>query len=241
MQLTTLLNMEVPDYRELEQNIRYTFINRAYLAESLRHRSFVNEQNINKPADNERLEFLGDAVLNLIVGHSLMEHFPKLKEGELSRIRASLVNETQLAEIARTLSLGIYICLGKGELLTQGREKNSILADTFEAVVAAVFLDGGYHSADVMVRRLFEPIFSEVVPPEADQDYKSRLQEAVQTSSRLTPTYSLINESGPDHDKTFEVKLEICDIEAIGYGKTKKTAEQDAARKVLETLKRQQK
>ncbi len=232
--------MEDSNYRQLENKIHYTFINREYLSESLRHRSFVNEQNDDNLADNERLEFLGDAVVNLIVGHSLMERFPKLKEGELSRIRASLVNESQLAEIARNMELGSYIRLGKGELLTQGREKNSILADTFEAVVAAVFLDGGYQSADRTVRRLFEPLFSEVLLPEADQDYKSRLQEVVQISSKLIPTYSLMSESGPDHNKTFEVKVEIFDFDAVGYGKSKKAAEQEAARRALKKLKKRQ-
>jgi ribonuclease III len=129
---------------ELEQKIQYFFKNKDFLEESLQHSSWVNENPEKNLRDNERLEFLGDAVVNLVVATCLMEKFPELNEGDLSRIRANLVNETQLADLARSLELGPYLLLGKGELLTNGREKNSILADAFEAVVAAVYLDGGF-------------------------------------------------------------------------------------------------
>ena len=139
--------MTATDLSELQQKLCYEFKNIDFLVESLRHSSFVNENLELDIQDNERFEFLGDAVINLIVGHILMERFPDIKEGELSRMRANLVNETQLAGIARMIDVGPYIKLGKGELQTNGREKNSILADTFEAVIAAVYLDGGFDAA----------------------------------------------------------------------------------------------
>ena len=136
--------MEPSDHTELEETIQYRFKDIELLDESLRHSSYVNEQDRSGMKDNERLEFLGDAVLNLIVGHMLMQSFPELQEGELSRIRAQLVNEKRLAAMARDIKLGHHLRLGKGELQTDGRGKPSILADAFEAVLAAVYLDGGF-------------------------------------------------------------------------------------------------
>jgi ribonuclease III len=222
---------------ELEQKIQYFFKNQAFLEESLQHSSWVNENPEKNLRDNERLEFLGDAVVNLVVATCLMDKFPELNEGDLSRIRANLVNESQLADLARNLELGPYLLLGKGELLTNGREKNSILADAFEAVVAAVYLDGGFNDAFSFVQKCFDPLLTDAVSPESNLDFKSRLQEIVQTRQIEMPEYKIIKEIGPDHDKTFHVKIEVFDIVAIGVGKSKKMAEQDAARTALELLK----
>lgn len=211
----------------------YRFSESSLIEEALRHSSYVNEQGDGKMRDNERLEFLGDAVLNLVVGHLLMERFPELNEGDLSRVRASLVNESHLADIARSIDLGDNIHLGKGEILSNGREKTSILANAFEAVLAAVYLDGGFQSAFSVVETHLAPILDEFNSLDMNQDFKSQLQELVQGSQQKVPVYSVIDESGPDHDKTFCVQLEVFDVKTEGRGKSKKLAEQDAARQAL--------
>ena len=229
--------MAQTDISELEHNLCYRFKNTDLFHESLRHSSFVNEQSDPGLVDNERLEFLGDAVLNLVVGHILMQHFPELKEGDLSRMRANLVNETQLASIARKIDISPHIQLGKGEIQTNGREKNSILANTFEAIIAAVYLDGGFEAAFNIVLEHFSVLLDAITMPNADHDYKSRLQEFVQTTQKIMPLYTIVHENGPDHDKTFWVQLKVGKLQTEGVGKSKKMAEQDAARKGLKVLK----
>jgi ribonuclease-3 len=219
------------------QKLRYNFTDTSLIEEAFRHSSFVNEQVGMAINNNERLEFLGDAVLNLVVGHILMKRFPDLKEGDLSRMRASLVNESQLALIARMMDLGSYIQLGKGEEQSDGREKNSILADAFEAVIAAVYLDGGFDSAYQIIEAHFSPLLISIHSPAVNYDYKSQLQELVQLSRQVMPQYNIISESGPDHDKTFLVQVKVQEIKTEGIGKSKKLAEQDAARKAFEILK----
>ncbi len=218
---------------ELEKTLGYEFKDKPLLEKALRHSSFVNEQGDKAMEDNERLEFLGDAVLSLVVGDILMDFFPKMKEGDLSRIRANLVNETQLAALARDVDLGRFIQLGRGEIQTNGRKKNSILSDAYEAVVAAIYLDAGFDRTF----SLFEPHFSRLLKseegPSSLHDPKSQLQELAQLSHKEIPAYSVIHESGPDHDKTFRVRLTVCGIAAEGTGKSKKSAEQDAARKAI--------
>ena len=231
--------MEAKDPSEIEHQLQYKFKDRKLLEEALRHSSYVNELTDLKLRDNERLEFLGDAVLNLIVGHILMQHYPELKEGELSRSRANLVNETQLAEMARAFDLGSFIHLGKGEVQTQGREKNSILADAFEALVAAVYLDGGFNAAFNILEKNFLPLINHLYLAANNLDYKSELQELIQIGNSAMPNYSIIREEGPDHDKTFWIALKVNNIETRGTGKSKKAAEQDAARKALEILKKE--
>ena len=226
--------METKDSSGIEQQIQYEFKDKNLLQEALRHSSFVNELANSDLCDNERLEFLGDAVLNLIVGHMLMRSYPDLREGDLSRNRANLVNETQLAKTARSVNLGAYIMLGKGEAQTQGREKNSILADTFEALTAAIYLDGGFETAYKIIENKLEPLVERLDTADSNCDYKSRLQERVQIDNGVIPNYSIIREDGPDHDKTFWVALKVVDIETEGSGKSKKAAEQDAARKALD-------
>lgn len=228
--------MNTNDHHEIERKLGYRFHSTDLLEEALRHSSFVNEQPDLDLRDNERFEFLGDAVLNLIVGHILMRRYPDLKEGDLSRMRANLVNESQLARIARSINLGAFIQLGKGEIQTRGREKNSILADTFEALLAAVYLDGGFKAAFNLIDTNFSPLLEGTSPTADHHDYKSKLQEIVQEKQGAMPKYSVIREEGPDHEKTFWIELTVFDIETQGSGKSKKMAEQDAARKALERL-----
>ncbi len=229
--------MTSTDLSELQQKLCYEFKNIDLLVESLRHSSFVNENLELDIQDNERLEFLGDAVLNLVVGHILMQRYPELNEGDLSKMRANLVNESQLASIAQEMNLGSYLQLGKGEIQTKGWEKQSILADTFEAVIAAVYLDGGFDAVFRIIDSHFSLVLDSVVMSTANHDYKSQLQELVQMKHQEMPVYTVIHESGPDHDKTFRVRLTVGEIQAEGEGKSKKAAEQDAARKGLELLK----
>jgi ribonuclease III len=224
----------------VENLLQYTFADPQRIEEALRHSSFVNEATPEaRLRDNERLEFLGDAVLNLVVGHILLERYSFLKEGDLSRMRAGLVNEQQLAKLARSLDLGAHIQLGKGEAQTGGQEKSSILAGTLEALMAAVYVDGGFEKAFAIIQRMFLPLISQMECAAQHTDFKSQLQELVQARSGSMPSYTVVREQGPDHDKTFWVQLSVMEVETEGLGKSKKTAEQDAARKALALLKPQ--
>ncbi|MFW5635384.1 MAG: ribonuclease III [Thermodesulfobacteriota bacterium] len=226
------------EFSELQRKLSYDFSDESLLAEACRHSSYVNEHPESGVNSNERLEFLGDAVLNLVVSHLLMMHHTHVPEGDLSRMRATLVNEIQLSEIARNLDLGRYLRMGKGEILSGGREKQSILANALEAVIAAVYLDGGFQAAFEFVQKRFSTLVSSFPSTASAFDYKSKLQELVQVGRHAVPTYEVIEESGPDHDKTFTVRIQVRGIEAKGIGKSKKTAEQDAARNALERLER---
>jgi ribonuclease III len=224
------------DFSECEKKLAYTFKNKQLLYEALCHSSYVNELLEQQLKDNERLEFLGDAVLNLVVGHLLMEQHPQMKEGDLSRFRAMLVNESQLAAFARSMNLGWFLQLGKGETQSDGQNKQSILADTFEAVIAAVYLDGGFISAFELIQNHFRMLIENIDAQTTYSDCKSQLQELVQGSLKVVPQYSVIRESGPDHDKTFWVEVRVQDLRAEGTGKSKKAAEQEAAKNVLFVL-----
>jgi len=222
----------------LEGSLGYRFNRPEQLTAALRHSSFVNEQPQTDIASNERLEFLGDAVLNLAISHLLMNRYPDLAEGELSRNRAQLVNETELAAIAREIGLGPHLLLGKGEALTDGREKNSILADATEAVIAAIYIDGGFDAAFRFVENQFHERLRKVNRTRYETDYKSMLQERVQSTYHEVPKYQVVDEIGPDHDKTFRVRMTVAGITAEGDGKSKKMAEQEAARAGLDRLDR---
>jgi ribonuclease III len=224
------------DLSVLQQTLGYRFRDANLLGEALRHSSYVNEQLDPDLRDNERMEFLGDAVLNLAVGHLLMKAFPDLHEGELSRTRANLVNETQLAQIARSLDLGNYLLLGKGEIQSNGWDKNSLLANALEALIAAVYLDGGFASAAGLIEQHFKELIRRAPQITTGQDYKSRLQEAVQSAIREVPQYTVVAENGPDHDKTFTIEMSVGTLRTEGSGKSKKTAEQEAARKAIALL-----
>ncbi len=224
------------DTSDLQQTLGYRFKDVELLDEALRHSSYVNEQLDAAMRDNERMEFLGDAVLNLVVGHLLMKAFPDLHEGELSRTRANLVNETQLAHIARTLDLGKFLLLGKGEVQSNGWDKNSLLANALEALIAAVYLDGGFASAAGLIEHHFKELIQSAPKLTTGQDHKSRLQEAVQSAIKEIPQYVVVGESGPDHDKTFTIEMTVGSLRTEGTGKSKKAAEQEAARKAIELL-----
>ena len=226
------------DESRLEAALGYHFRNPHQLTAALCHSSFVNEQPDEGLASNERLEFLGDAVLNLAISHLLMQRFPELTEGELSRTRAHLVNEMRLAAIARQITLGPHLLLGKGEEMTDGREKNSILADAVEAVIAAIYLDGGFDAAFAFIENQISERLRATNRRRCEFDYKSRLQERVQSMYHDVPSYQVIGSSGPDHDKTFRVKMSAAGITAEGDGKSKKSAEQEAARAGLDLLDR---
>lgn len=222
----------------LERALGYRFKLPHRLIQALRHSSYTNEHVDVDLASNERLEFLGDAVLSLVISHMLMKHRPNLSEGELSRNRAQLVNEAQLADIARQIGIGPHLLLGKGEALTQGREKNSILADAMEAIIAAIYLDGGFDAAFGFVANQFAEQLHSLDRAGDAIDYKSKLQEKVQITHHQVPRYQVIDTSGPDHDKTFRVRMSVAGIVSEGDGKSKKMAEQEAARAGLERLSR---
>lgn len=213
----------------LEEVLGYRFNDRSKLETALTHRSFANENKKLDRIDNEKLEFLGDAVLDLVVGHAIMDAFPELKEGELSVTRAQVVSEAGLSELARELKLGDFLFLGKGEQRSGGRNKSSLLADAFEAVIAAVYLDGGFDVAKELVTRLLGARLANVETT-GFYDFKTRLQEAAQARLKATPIYQVIGEQGPDHDKTFVVSVLIGAREwGRAAGKSKKAAEQKAA------------
>lgn len=217
------------DLGALEQVLGYAFRDRATLEVALRHTSWLNEHPGAVGGDNERLEFLGDAVLDLVVGHRLMNRFPELREGELSVTRAQVVSEAGLAEVASALGLGQWLRLGKGEDKSGGRTKRSILADAFEAVVAAVYLDGGYPAAAAMVERLLASRI-ETVEHTGFYDFKTRLQEMALARLKLAPVYKVVAELGPDHAKRFVVEVWIGDeLYARADGTSKKAADQQAA------------
>ena len=217
------------DYSELESVLGYRFKDRALLEQALRHASWCNEQTGARLEDNERFEFLGDAVLDLVVGHRLMSRYPQLREGELSVTRAQVVSETGLSEVAAQLGIGQWIMLGKGEERSGGRAKPSILADAFEALLAAVYLDGGFEAVQGMVIRLLAHRI-ETVEFKGFYDFKTRLQELAQARLKATPTYHVVQELGPDHDKRFVVAVSFgTDEWARAVGKSKKEAEQMAA------------
>ena len=229
--------MNGQELSSLKNELGYEFKDIGLLREALQHSSYVNEQSDPALQDNERLEFLGDAVLDLVITHILMNHFPQTREGELSRMRAAIVNESQLAVVAQKLNLGQYLLLGKGEALSHGEEKSSILADALEAVIAAVYMDGGLKNAFDVIERQFSRVISQVGERLAAEDFKSRLQELVQVRFKTIPHYTVIAESGPDHDKTFEIRLSIGTfLTTHGTGKSKKAAEQVAAQVAFEEL-----
>ena len=227
-------------WQALETRIGYRFTDRALLAEALTHRSYANESREQGMPDNERLEFLGDAVLDLVVGHSLFVAHGHADEGELSRLRAELVSAPALARLAHDLALGECLRLGRGEARSGGRHKESLLADSLEAVVGAVFVDAGYPVAATVAGRLFAPYLQADAAP-AGHDFKTRLQELLQSRQQALPEYVLAAAHGPDHQRRYEVEVLIAgNCAGRGAGPTKKRAEQAAARHALEQLAEQE-
>jgi ribonuclease-3 len=224
----------LPDLNTLQQALGISFNDRSLLEQTLVHSSYCNEKPAFTGHSNERLEFLGDAVLGLIIAERLHHGLPRLSEGEMTRLRSALVRQSCLARIAATISLGNYLYLGKGEEASGGRNKPKNLAAALEAVIAAVYLDQEPASTREFVLRLFDAELDRVLTQGSGGDYKSRLQEFTQAKWQLTPTYHLVEAVGPDHDKTFTVEVRIDNtVLAKGSGKSKKAAETEAARAAL--------
>ena len=222
--------------KELEQRIGYKFNQKQLLVRALTHSSYINEKKLKKTDCNERLEFLGDAVLELISSEYLFFTHKELPEGELTKLRASLVCEKSLCGFANELELGSFLRLGHGEELMGGRERPSILADAFEAVLAAIYLDGGIEPATEFVLSFVKKAL-EHVENAPFKDYKTLLQEIIQKNPEERLTYVLVGESGPDHDKRFEVDVMLnSNVIGHGIGKSKKAAEQIAAKEALELM-----
>ncbi len=223
------------DLKEFQARIGYQFKNINLLRQALTHSSYANEKHMRKLSDNERLEFLGDAVLELISSEFLYDNYSDVPEGELTKLRASIVCEPTLALCTEAMDLGRYVLLGRGEERTGGRKRKSILSDALEAVIGAIYLDGGFANAKEFVLKY---ILTDIEHKQLFYDSKTILQELVQGKhERLT--YKLIGESGPDHDKSFSVEAYIGDkVISTGVGHTKKAAEQEAAYKALLILKK---
>jgi ribonuclease III len=223
-------------YAALEEKLGHRFRNISLCENAVTHRSWLNEANEMGRSDNERLEFLGDSVLSLAISDILMRRFPEQPEGELSKARSALVNEAGLARVSDGLQLGQWIFLGRGEEQAGGRQKRSLLSNALEALIGAVYLDGGFAAAFRVVERLFQPVLADT-PATTSRDFKSRLQEVSQARLQLAPVYTVIGQHGPDHDKTFEVAISLGDKEyGRGQGKSKKEAQQSAAELALAQL-----
>ncbi|MBN2715370.1 MAG: ribonuclease III [Deltaproteobacteria bacterium] len=220
---------------ELETCIGYSFVNLELMMEALTHKSYFNEQS-NSDSHNERLEFLGDAVLDLIISKKFMSMATKWPEGKLTRYRAALVNEENLAQVAVNLNLGPFILLGKGEDKNNGREKASILADCVEAIVGAIFQDSDFYACEAVVLKWFEQMIDNVIEGDGMADAKTQLQQQLQ-SSCLSPVYTTVGIEGPDHDRTYEIEITVNGAPlARGMGKSKKEAEKQAAQNGLVAL-----
>ena len=228
------INRRISSNIELfEQKINYEFKNKEYILEALTHSSYSNE-NKNYPF-NERLEFLGDSVLSIVISDYLFKKETKLPEGELTKIRANIVCEESLSEVSKNIHLGKYMLLGKVEEATGGRERISILADALEAVIAAIYLDGGIKCAREFILTNMEKIINDSIKGKIFRDYKTCLQEVLQSNGENNIWYKLIEEKGPDHNKRFVMEVGINDtVLGVGEGKSKKDAEQVAAKCALD-------
>ena len=227
--LTTLHN--------LEERIAYHFRDINLLSTALTHRSYVNENKQLAVSDNERFEFLGDSVLGVCVSDLIIKKYVASPEGTLTQIRASLVNEKQLAQFARNLQIGDGLLLGRGEESSGSRTKDSFLANAFEAVIAAVYLDSNFENAKIIITKLIEPLLEDDSSGSEYFDYKTTLQELCQKRYKTVPIYMVIDSKGPDHAKTFNVKIVIVNkLTEIGSGTSKKEAEKQAAQKAWEIL-----
>ena len=223
--------------QELEKKLNYTFRDPALLSEALSHSSYANEHRAAHLNSNERLEFLGDSVLGFVTAEFLFVQHPDLPEGDLTRIRAALVCEQSLYEVARKLELGKYLKLGRGEEAGGGRERTSILADATEAVFAAVYLDGGIGAASQLIHRVLLDAEKEEAVEERRKDYKTALQELIQRTPGRTITYQLVEETGPDHCRVFVMEVSVDgQVSGRGEGRSKKEAEQAAAKAALKLL-----
>lgn len=222
----------------LLKTIGYNFKNKKLLITALTHSSYANEHSTNKMKDNERLEFLGDSVLDLITTEYIMQEFSNFNEGQLSKIKSQVISEKSFSDIARKIKLGDYIYLSNGENVSGGRNRNSTLCDAFEALIGAIYLDSDYITVkNIAIKYLKQKIhnlqdFGDLF------DYKTELQELIQSKNKTVPVYKLLESSGPDHNKEFKIAVVINDeIKGIGIAKSKKQAEKNAAKYALEKLK----
>ncbi len=225
------------DLNVLQKVIQIKFKNKRYLRQAMTHKSFANENRSKVVKDNERLEFLGDAVLNLVISDIIFKQFADYPEGELAKTRAVVVSAPTLARTAKRLELGQYLFLGKGEEMTGGRDRDSILADAFEALIGAIYLDRGLKEVARFIKKYLTEEIEMVDSGEYIQDYKTILQEEIQKRSNTRPLYRVIHEEGPDHDKRFTVQVEYKNLViGTGIGKNKKEAQQKAAANAIAKL-----
>lgn len=225
------------DFTKLQKKLNYFFKDSSIFLLALTHKSYDHETS--SQGDNERLEFLGDAILDVVVSVILYRENPHANEGQLSKMRSSVVNQNSLALVAQSLELGKIILLGKGEEASGGREKFSILSSTLEALIAAIYLDGGFLEVTRVIEKFFEDFFSEKSKQLWSYDHKSQLQEEVKKRWKMNPSYHLVEFQGPDHARVFKIDVRINGKSmAIGSGSSKKSAEQAAARVALEAIKK---
>ena len=225
----------IKNVSDFENIIKYEFYNKEYIIEALTHSSYSNE-NKSFPF-NERLEFLGDSVLGIVISDYLFNNEKDLPEGELTKLRANIVCEESLSEVAKDINLGSHMLFGKGEEATGGRERVSILADAFEAVIAAIYLDGGIERAKEFVLNFMKNIINDSIKGKIFRDYKTHLQEILQSKGQVNISYEIVNEKGPDHNKTFIMQvISNENILGIGEGKSKKEAEQAAAKQAIRRM-----
>ena len=224
----------IDNINKFEEIIGYTFEEKSYILEALTHSSYSNENKRYK--FNERLEFLGDSVLSIVISDYLFKKEENLPEGELTKLRANIVCEESLSEVAAEINLGDYLLLGKGEEATGGRDRISILADALEAVIAAIYLDGGIENARKFIFTYMEEIIRDSIKGKIFRDYKTYLQEVLQSRGEQNIWYKLIEEKGPDHNKRFVMEVGINDeVLGVGEGKSKKDAEQVAAKAAIKS------
>lgn len=226
--------MIMENYTGLEENLSFTFSDRSLLNRALTHRSYLNENPDDSIEDNERLEFLGDAVLDFIVGGYLYHKFPEMDEGELTSLRAALVRAKTLAMFARQLNMGAFLRLGYGEAENGGRDRTPILCATFEAIVGAIYLDSGIESVESFVTRLIEPALTNIMADSLHKDAKSEFQVWAQARFNITPRYKVVDTSGPDHAKVFTTQVLVNkDVWGEGSGGSKQRAAQAAAAQAM--------
>lgn len=222
------------EFNTFEDKIGYTFADKRFIEQAFTHRSYLNENRAAGREHNERIEFLGDAVLELVVTEYLFAKYPEKPEGDLTAYRAALVNTISIADAATKLGMNEYLLLSRGESRDIGRARQIILANAFEALIGAIYLDGGYEPAKKFVGEQLFYKTDDVVANRLWQDAKSKLQELSQEKTGHTPTYNLVNQTGPDHDKTFTTAVSLGEERvALGEGRSKQEAEQDAAQKAL--------
>jgi ribonuclease-3 len=229
-----IMNQNAISTALLEEKIKYVFSDKKIISTAITHSSYANERKSKNLSYNERIEFLGDSVLSLIISEYLFRMYPKLPEGELTVTRAKIVCENSLAKCAVDIGLGDFLLLGRGEELSGGRKKASILSDAFEALIGAIYIDGGFDTAKGFILKYMEGIVRDCVEGKLFYDFKTQLQELVQQNGEHRIVYSVIRESGPDHNKTFVTEVTINDvITGEGKGRSKKESEQNAAKDAL--------